>query len=75
MSAVYPNLVSEMAKKGTKKKAVASALGISQRTLYNKMAGAVPFTWPEVQTIHSVFFPSVSLDVLFARAPDTRDSA
>lgn len=67
MIAVYPNLVGAIAKRGIKKCAIADALEVSSRTLYNKMAGIAPFTWPEVCTIRDTFFPDADKDVLFAR--------
>lgn len=70
LNVVYPNLTAEVAKRGIKKSAIASALGISGRSLYNKMTGSVPFTWPETCTIQHRFFPDMDKDELFARADD-----
>lgn len=67
MNAVYPNLASEIAKRGIKKCVIATTLGISSRALYNKMSGHAPFTWPETCTIKEAFFPDVSKDFLFSR--------
>ena len=75
LNAIYPNLVGEIAKRGIKKCAIASALGISSRSLYSKMSGAVPFTWPETCAIRDTFFPDMSKDELFAKADDPRDGA
>lgn len=68
MKAIFPNLAGEIAKRGIKKCAIASALGISSRTLYCKMSGDTPFTWPETCVIRDTFFPDMSKDELFARA-------
>lgn len=65
LNAVYPNLAAEIAKRGIKKNAIATTLGISGRALYNKMAGSAPFTWTETCTIQHVFFPDMDKDVLF----------
>lgn len=70
----YPVLVGEMAKREVPKKEMAERMGICYRALNNKLSGKVPFTWPEVCTINSAFFPDIEKDVLFARA-DGQDSA
>lgn len=69
----YPILIGEIAKRGIKKTAIARQLGISERTLYNKLSGIVDFTWPEVLAIKSCFFPDIDPQQLFAKAE--RDSA
>lgn len=69
MNIFYPNLVAEVARRGIKKSAIADAIGISDRTLRNKMSGDAPFTWPEVCTIRDRFFPDMEKDILFARMP------
>lgn len=71
MNAVYPNLVSEIAKRGIKKCAIASKVGISNRTLYSKMSGTTPFTWPEICVIKDAFFPDLDKDFLFRKVGDT----
>lgn len=63
----FPVLAGEIAKRGIKKCAISTALGISGRAFYNKMSGRVPFTWPEVCGINERFFPDMSKDELFAR--------
>ena len=71
----FPVLTGEIAKRGIKKCAISSALGISGRALYNKMSGKVPFTWPEACRINEKFFPDMSKDELFAQADSIKDSA
>ena len=71
----YPILVGEIAKRGIKKTAIAKQLGISERTLYNKLSGNVSFTWDEVIAINSCFFPDFDPTQLFARAETVRDTA
>lgn len=66
MNIAYPNLTGEIAKRGVRKSAIASALGISGKSLQNKMKGSVPFTWPEVCTINARFFPDMRKEDLFA---------
>jgi len=67
MYVVYPTLIGEIAKRGIKKSAIAKQLGISERTLYNKLSGAVSFTWDEAIEINSCFFPDFDPMSLFAR--------
>lgn len=67
MIAYYPTLTAEIAKRGIKKVAIARQLGISERTLYSKLAGKADFTWPEVLTINSCFFPDYDPKSLFTR--------
>lgn len=66
----YPVLEAEMARRGIKKKAMYAQLGISGRSLYNKLTGAVPFTWPEACAIQTTFFPDVAKDKLFSTGAD-----
>lgn len=73
MNTAYPVLTGEIAKRGIKKCAIASAIGISGRALYNKLSGEVPFTWPEACSIRDRFFPDMDKDHLFAQSE--RDSA
>ena len=61
----FPNLAGEIARRGIKKKAIADALSICNRSLNNKLSGRVPFTWDEVKLIRSQFFPDMSPDDLF----------
>lgn len=68
MNIAFPVLAGEIAKRGIKKSAISSALGISGRALYSKMAGETPFTWPEVCGINEQFFPDMSKDMIFAQA-------
>lgn len=76
MPVVYPMLIGEIAKRGIKKTAIASRLGISERCLYNKLCGVSSFTWEEICSMTDCFFPDMSSkkDVLFAKSDD-RDSA
>lgn len=75
MAVVYPALAGEIAKRGIKKSAIAKHVGISERSLYNKLAGSVSFTWDEVVAITSCFFPDVATEYLFARTDKAQDSA
>ena len=70
MESVYPVLAGEIGRRGIKKRAIANAIGTSDRTLYSKMTGATAFTWPEVMVIRTTFFPDISADELFRLADD-----
>lgn len=69
----YPNLVSELAKRGIKKTSVANSLGICDKSLRNKMTGKVAFTWPEVQAIRKLFFPDLDPGYLFETMKDQKE--
>lgn len=62
----YPTLRAELAKRGIKKNVIARTLGISDRSLANKMNGITSWTWPEVCKVNAVFFPDMDKDTLFA---------
>ena len=66
LQVVYSTLVSEMAKNKVTKTTIAKAVGISTRSLYSKLNGKTDFTLSEADKIHSIFFPYVSKDELFA---------
>lgn len=61
----YPTLEREIAGRGIKKKAIAESIGVTYKSFSNKLSGRVPFTWPEVSTIRSRFFPDMTLEVSF----------
>lgn len=71
MMVVYPNLVSEIAKRGIKKKAIAQSIGVCDKSLSNKLRGKVEFTWPEVRAIRHQFFPDMDPDELFQKDEPT----
>lgn len=73
MVVLYPVLAGEIAKRGIKKATIAKQLGISNRTLYNKLYGLADFTWTEVLEIRSCFFPDIDPQLLFSRVD--QDSA
>lgn len=61
----FPNLSAEMVRRDVSCDSLAKSVDVCDRTMRNKLAGRVPFTWPEVRTIHWRFFPDVPLDTLF----------
>jgi hypothetical protein len=73
MSVAYPTLAGEIAKRGIKKSIIAERIGLSQRSLYNKLSGSVSFTWDEAMTITKIFFPDLDPTALFERNDNTGD--
>ena len=65
---VFPVLVAEIAKRKIKKRHLAQAIGVTPKTLYNKLHGTTPFTWDEVVILRSTFFQDLSSDELFAKS-------
>jgi len=63
----YEYLERMIEKRGIRKTIIARVVGISPKTLTNKVNGKAAFTWPEVQAIQSQFFPDIEKDVLFQR--------
>lgn len=63
---VYPVLEAEMAKRKVKRLQLAQVIGVSYKTLYNKLNGYAPFTWNEVAAIRKAFFADMTSDQLFA---------
>lgn len=61
----YPVLTGEIARRGMIRSRMAKAIGVSPRSFYNKMTGKAPFTWEEVCTIQSQFFPDITKEELF----------
>lgn len=61
----FPVLEAEIAKNGIKKKDIAKALGIKDRTLSLKLTGKTEFVLSEIMYIRSLF-PECSVDELFA---------
>lgn len=64
----YPELVAKMARQRVSRKALAAGIGISTRTLYDKLTGETDFTLSEATEIHRRFFPDTDKDTLFKPA-------
>lgn len=64
---MFPNLKAEIARKGYKEKDMAKKIGVSPRTLSNKITGRSDFTLSEMLAIKQNFFPDLSLEYLFQR--------
>lgn len=61
----YAVLRGKIEERGVKRQAIADALGITTKTLRNKLNGHAPITWPEACVIQSKFFPDMDKDDLF----------
>lgn len=71
MKYIYPTLELEIYKKGLKLNRMAEQLGISPKTLSNKLKGTTEFTWLEICKIQKEFFPMFTKDELFERVQKT----
>lgn len=72
MNYKYPFLVSEIFRRGYKKKKIAEKLGVSQRALSNKLRGVSSFTWEQACDLQKNFFPDVPKEQLFAETEVVR---
>ena len=68
MAIKYPILTGKIAERGIPKTRIAKAVGISPRSLRNKLDGNTNFTWDEVCIIQERFFPDISMKDLFSRS-------
>lgn len=64
---MYRELLGEMVKKGITRKILAEELGITPKTLFNKMNGITEFTWEEVKKIRQLVAPNKTLEELFTQ--------
>ena len=67
MEIIYPKLAAELKSRKIKLKDVEALLGISAKSLYNKLRGATAFTWDEVSLIRNTWFADMSSDELFTK--------
>lgn len=65
----YPNLEKELGRKNISNRAVAAAIGCTEKTLYNKMMGKTDFTLTEVTVIENELLPEFKLSYLFEEQP------
>ena len=61
----YPTLLGEMAKRRIKKKDICELLGISQKTLWNKIESRSEFTLEEAKLVRKAYFEDMSIEELF----------
>jgi len=59
------NLLAEMAKKNIKKKDIAQALDIDNKTLWNKLNGVTQFKATELLAVRDTYFPDCDIEYLF----------
>lgn len=62
---MYRELLGEMVKKGVSRKILAEKMGITEKTLFNKLTGKTEFTWSEVKIIRNLVSPEKTLEELF----------
>lgn len=67
MSAIYPVLAGEIAKRGIKKSAIAKGANMCHKSFTGKMNGKSPFSLPEAISIRDTFFPDIALETLFSK--------
>lgn len=65
---MFPNLMKELNRKNISNKAVAAAIGCTDKTLYNKFMGNTEFTLSEICTIENDFLPEFKLSYLFEKS-------
>ena len=71
----YPVLEGKIVEYGYSKQTIADELGITTRTLGNKLNGSTEFTWLEVVQLQRKFFPSVTKEDLMKREPEEAAAA
>lgn len=64
---MYSYLRGQMIKAGISIVQLSRDIGVSEKTLRNKLNGETEFTWMEVQAIHRIVNPSLSIDELFIK--------
>lgn len=69
---MYPNLLSEMARKGIKKKDLKKVIGTKRNgTIYDKFNGKSYFTLDQAFLIQETFFPNHTVDYLFRKSANS----
>ena len=66
----YPLLDELIRTRGIRKSVMAARLNISEKTLYNKLAGVTDLWLSEANIIQRDFFPDVPKDELFQKKGD-----
>lgn len=66
---MYLVLKAEMIKKKLSVSKLASKIGVSEKTLRNKINGETEFSWSEVCKIYEIVKPSITKDELFKTTP------
>ncbi len=68
-------LKAEMVKKGMTIAQLAAKIGVSEKTLRNKINGDTDFTLPEAQAIRRILESDLTLDELFATDVTDKEKA
>lgn len=61
----HMNLKAEITRHKVRISDIANSIGISERTMRNKLNGVTDFTWGQACKIQKEFFPQLSKDYLF----------
>ena len=64
------NLEAEIARRNLTKQEVADCIGISKRTLYDKLVGKTAFTIKEASKLQGELFPDCEMDYLFEQTTE-----
>lgn len=68
---MYRYLKGEIVKSGYQIKKLASELGMSDKTLRNKLNGITDFTWNEALAIRNLINPGMDIEKLFEKTEKT----
>ncbi len=69
---MYSFLRGEMYRAGITISALASQIGISEKSMRNKISGETEFTWPEALAVRRIVSPSKTMEELFASDEDEK---
>ena len=64
---MYQYLINEIMKSNIKISKLAIRIGMTEKTLRNKLNGKTEFSWPEVLQIRNIVAPEVTLEELFQK--------
>ena len=62
---MYQNLRGEMAKANITVVSLAAQIGVSEKTLRNKLNGETDFTWKEALSVRKIVNPAMSMEEMF----------
>lgn len=68
---MYSFLRGEMFKAKIPISSLSKKIGVSEKTLRNKLNGATDFTWPEAIAIRKIVSPNMSMEELFKSDEET----
>lgn len=71
---MFLNLKKLLASKDITMKSYAEFLGVTEKTLQNKMSGRTEFTFSEVEKTNRILFPEYNWNYLFAKDNDQKAS-